>query len=305
VKRLVAALSLLAAFPQDFPTTQVQPFNWLPGTVALVETDYVREVSDGITTQQLAVLRMTHRMRVSPHPDGLLVQFDNQKAIAAAGEMTDALGALLPWWVPRIIVGPDGHVVRIEETERVQDLVGRVFEPLVTTPAEQSPSALRDMLTIMASGAGLRSLLQDDWDHLVGKWIAAPLNSDPVESTAVSMTINGLLLRSTVRRQMIDRPSCVREDAVIECATFESRSVIDRESLPVLQNYLSPGAANAGVRIVGSDKVDRVTLEIGTMLPHEAILTRTIQSTTELSGRTVSTENVQRRTVRFTYVKAQ
>jgi hypothetical protein len=104
---------------------------------------------------------------------------------------------------------------------------------------------------------------------------------------------------------MIDRPSCVREDAVIECATFESRSVIDRESLPVLQNYLSPGAANAGVRIVGSDKVDRVTLEIGTMLPHEAILTRTIQSTTELSGRTVSTENVQRRTVRFTYVKAQ
>lgn len=304
MKKLVAAL-LLTALPQESAPRRVPAFNWPAGIVALVETEYVREVSDGLVTQQLAVLRMTHRMRVSPHPEGLLIQFDNQKAIGAAGDMTDALGALLPWWVPRIIVGPDGHVVRIEETERVQDLVGRVFEPLVTTPAEQSPSALRDMLTIMASGAGLRSLLQDDWDHLVGKWIAAPLNSDPVESTAVSMTINGLLLRSTVRRQMIDRPSCVREDAVIECATFESRSVIDRESLPVLQNYLSPGAANAGVRIVGSDKVDRVTLEIGTMLPHEAILTRTIQSTTELSGRTVSTENVQRRTVRFTYVKAQ
>jgi hypothetical protein len=119
------------------------------------------------------------------------------------------------------------------------------------------------------------------------------------------MMINGLPLRSTVRRQMIDRASCVREDATLECATFESRSAIDRESLPVLQNYLSPGAASGGVRIVGSEKVDRVTLEIGTMLPHEAILTRTIQSTTELSGRTVSTENVQRRTVRFTYVKAQ
>jgi len=51
--------------------------------------------------------------------------------------------------------------------------------------------------------------------------------------------------------------------------------------------------------------VDRVTLEIGTMLPHEAILTRTLQSTTQLSGRVVSTENVQRRTVRFTYVKEQ
>jgi len=65
--------------------------------VALVETEYVREVSDGTVTQQLAVLRMTHRMRVSPHPEGLLVQFDNQKAIAAGGDMTDALGALLPW----------------------------------------------------------------------------------------------------------------------------------------------------------------------------------------------------------------
>ena len=273
--------------------------------MALVETEYVREVNDGTATQQLTVLRMTHRMRVSPHPDGLLVQFDNQKAIAAAGDMTDALGALLPWWVPRIIVGPDGRLLRIEQTERVQELVGQVFEPFATTPTEQSPAALKDLLTIMASGVGLRSLVQDDWDHLVGKWIAAPLNSDAVESSAVSMVLNSIALRSTVRRQMIDRASCVREDAVIECVTFESRSVIDPESLPVLQNYLSPGAANAGIRIVGSERVDRVTLEIGTMLPHEAILTRTIRSTTELSGRTVSTENVQRRSVRFTYVNAQ
>ena len=305
MKRVVAALTLLAAVPQDPPTTRVQPFNWPAGTVALVETEYVREVNDGLTVQQLAVLRMTHRMRVSPHPEGVLVQFDNQKAIAAAGDMADALGALLPWWVPRIIVGGDGHVVRIEQTEGVQELVGQVFEPLATTPTEQSPAALKDLLAIMASGAGLRSLVQDDWDHLVGKWIAAPLDSDSVESTAVSMLLNSIPIRSTVRRQVIDRASCVREDAVIDCATLESRSVIDPESLPVLQNYLSPAAANAGVRIVGSEKVDRVTLETGTMLPHEAILTRTVRGTTELSGRTVSTENVQRRRVRFTYVNAQ
>jgi hypothetical protein len=305
VKRVVAALTLLAGLPQDATTTRVQPFDWPAGTVALVETEYVREMSDGFTTQQLAVLRMTHRMRVTPHPDGLLVQFDNQKAIAAAGDMTDALSALLPWWVPRIIVAGDGHVLRLEQTERVQELMAQVYEPLATTPTEQSPSALKDLLAIMASGAGLRSLVQDDWDHLVEKWIAAPLDSDALESTAVSMLLNSIPLRSTVRRQMIDRASCVRVDAVIECVTFESRSAIDRESLPVLQNYLSPGAANAGVRIVGSEKVDRVTLEIGTMLPHEAILTRTVQSTTELSGRTVSTESVQRRRVRFTYVNAQ
>jgi hypothetical protein len=305
VKRLVSTLTLLAALPQDSPTIRVQPFNWPAGSVALVETEYVRETSDGTTTQQLAMLRMTHRMRVSPHPDGLLVEFDNQKAIAATGDMADALGALLPWWVPRIIVGRDGRVVRIEQTEGVQELVGRVFEPLATTSTDPSAAALKDLLAIMASGAGLRSLLQDDWDHLVGKWIAAPLDSDAVESTAVSMLFNSIPLRSTVRRQMIDRTSCVREDAMIECATFESRSVVDRDSLPVLQNYLSPGASTAGVRIVGSERVDRVTLETGTMLPHEAVLTRTVQGTTELSGRTVTTENVQRRTVRFTYVSAQ
>ena len=272
--------------------------------MALVETEYVREASDGVTTQQTAVLRMTHRMRVSTHSDGVLVQFDNQKAIAAAGDTTDALATLLPWWVPRIIVGLDGHVVRVEQTERVQELVARMFEPLATTP-EQSPSALKDLLTIMASGAGLRSLVQDDWDHLVGKWIAAPLDSDSRESTSVSMVPNGVEVKATVRQQMIDRASCVREDAVVECATFESRSAVDRESLAVLQNYVSPGATNAGVRIVGSEKVDRVTLEIGTMLPHEAVLTRTVRSTTELSGRTVTSENLQRRRVRFTYVKEQ
>jgi len=279
----------------------VPAFNWPAGIVALVETDYVREVSDGIARQQLAVLRMTHRMRVSPHPEGLLIQFDNQKATAAAGDMTDALGALLPWWVPRIIVSPDGHVLRIEQTERVQELVGEMYEPLAKAPTAQSPPALKQLLTIMASGAGLRSMVQDDWDHLVGKWIAIPLDSDPVESNAVSV-LDGIAVRSIVRQRTIDRASCVREDAAIECATLESRSTIDPESLAVLQNYLSPGAVDAGVRITSSEKVDRVTLEVGTMLPHEATLSRTLQSTTQLSGRTVSTQNLQRRSVRFTYV---
>jgi len=282
----------------------VPAFNWPAGIVALVETDYVREVSDGIARQQLAVLRMTHRMRVSPHPEGLLIQFDNQKATAAAGDMTDALGALLPWWVPRIIVSPDGHVLRIEQTERVQELVGEMYEPLAKAPTAQSPPALKQLLTFMASGAGLRSMVQDDWDHLVGKWIAIPLDSDPVESNAVSV-LDGMAVRSIVRQRTIDRASCVREDAAIECATLESRSTIDPESLAVLQNYLSPGAVDAGVRITSSEKVDRVTLEVGTMLPHEATLSRTLQSTTQLSGRTVSTQNLQRRSVRFTYVNEQ
>ena len=303
MKKLVAAL-LLTALPQDSAPRRVPAFNWPAGIVALVETDYVREVSDGIARQQLAVLRMTHRMRVSPHPEGLLIQFDNQKATAAAGDMTDALGALLPWWVPRIIVSPDGHVLRIEQTERVQELVGEMYEPLAKAPTAQSPPALKQLLTFMASGAGLRSMVQDDWDHLVGKWIAIPLDSDPVESNAVSV-LDGMAVRSIVRQRTIDRASCVREDAAIECATLESRSTIDPESLAVLQNYLSPGAVDAGVRITSSEKVDRVTLEVGTMLPHEATLSRTLQSTTQLSGRTVSTQNLQRRSVRFTYVNEQ
>jgi hypothetical protein len=304
VKKLLAAL-LLTALPQESAPRQVPAFNWPAGTVALVETEYVREVSDGIATQQLAVLRMTHRMRVSPHPEGLLIQFDNQKAIAAAGDMTDALGALLPWWVPRIIISSDGRVLRIEETERVQELVGQMYEPLAKAPTAQSQSALKQLLTIMASGAGLRSLVQDDWDHLVGKWIALPLDSPPAGSTAVSTVLNGIPVRSTVRQRMIERSSCARDETAMECATFESRSNIEPESLAVLQNYLSPGASDSGVRITGSEKVDRVTLEIGTMLPHEAILSRTLQSTTQLSGSIVATQNVQRRTVRFTYVKQQ
>ena len=304
MKKVLAAL-LLTALPQESVPRRVPAFNWPAGIVALVETEYVREVSDGIATQQLTVLRMTHRMRVSPHPEGLLIQFDNQKAIAAAGDTTDALGALLPWWVPRIIVSPDGHVLRIEETERVQELVGQMYEPLAKTPAAQSPSAMKELLTIMASGAGLRSLVQDDWDHLVGKWIAFPLDSAPAGSTAASTVLNGIPVRSTVQQRMIDRASCARDAATTECATFESRSNIEQESLAVLQNYLSPGASDAGVRITASEKVDRVALETGTMLPHEAILTRTLQSTTQLSGRIVSTQNVQRRTVRFTYVKEQ
>ena len=304
MKKLVAAL-LLTALPQDSAPTRVPAFKWPAGTVAFVETEYVREVSDGIATQQLTMLRMTHRMRVSPHPEGLVVEFDNQKAIATSGDLTDALGALLPWWVPRIIVSLDGHVLRIEQTERVQELVGQMYGPLAKEPTAQFPSALKDLLAIMASGAGLRSMVQDDWDHLVGKWISLPLESEAVESTATSTVLNGIPVRSVVRQQMIGRASCARDVAALECATFESRSSIEPESLAVLQNYLSPGAADAGVRITGSEKIDRVTLEIETMLPHEAVLSRTLQSATQLSGHTVATENVQRRTVRFTYVKEQ
>jgi hypothetical protein len=301
VRNVLVALMLLLAPLQEPPTTtRVSPFNWPAGTAALVDTEYVRELSDGIAVRQVAVLHMTHRMRVSRHPEGLLVEFDNQKPIEAAGDMTDAFGALLSWWIPRIVVSADGRLLRIEQIERVQELVGQMYGPLAAMPSAQSPAALNDFLTIMASGTGLRSMAQADWDHLVGKWIAAPLDGNVVEATAASTVAPGVEVRSKVQQRMIDRASCTREDAALECATVELRSTVEPESLAVLQNYLSP--AGGGMRIVSSDAVDRVILETGTMLPHEATLTRTIESLIAPNGRLT---NLQRRQVRFTYVKPQ
>lgn len=305
MKQLVAALTFLAAVPQDSPATRVQPFNWPAGTIAVVDTEYVRELSDAIGVRDVAVLHMTHRMRVSPHADGLLVEFDNQKPVEAAGDMTDALGALLSWWIPRIVVSADGRLLRIEQTERVQELVAQMYEPLAAMPSTKSPTALNDFLTIMASGAGLRSMAQADWDHLVGKWMAAPLDGEVLEATAASTVAPGVEVRSKLQQRTLGRASCMRDDAVVNCATVELRSTVEPESLSVLQNYLSPSGAGGVMRMGSAETVDRVTLEIGTMLPHEAILTRTLQSTMAVNGQLLPTENLQRRRVRFTYVKAQ
>ena len=52
-------------------------FRWPPGTTAFVETDFQRKSGIDPAPDELASVRMTHRMRVLPHRDGLELRFED------------------------------------------------------------------------------------------------------------------------------------------------------------------------------------------------------------------------------------
>ena len=111
-------------------------FGWPAGIAATVETEYLRE--QGEPAREVSRLRMSHRMHVLAHSEGLQLRYDDQRAIAAVGDFEQAAAAVLPFWIPSTIIRKDGTFGRIEENSRVQELFLATIGPQLRF-AERSP----------------------------------------------------------------------------------------------------------------------------------------------------------------------
>jgi hypothetical protein len=299
------ALVLIAPLQDQSTRSVVGHFDWPVGTVARVNTEYVRQATVQGTLQRESRLRMQHRMRVLPHAEGRLIEYYDQLHLDSAGDVADGLMVLWPNWVPGIVVSLDGRFIRTERTERLQELVATMYAPLMTTPAVQSVPRFKELLQRMTSGDGVTIATTGEWHQLVGKWRAAPLDTEVIEVPAPLSLAAGVTVESRIQQRMIERGPCTRAALTVACASFELKQTITPEGLAVLGGYMlqgSSGPPGPVPRVLNIDTTDRITLEVGTMLPHEISVTRTRRQAAEINGETIHAEDLERRTVRFTYV---
>jgi hypothetical protein len=86
------------------------------------------------------------------------------------------------------------------------------------------------------------------------------------------------------------------------CVTFEIRQTLSREGLTAVMNYANRGATVAPLgTLTMIETIDRASLEIETMLPHQVSLVRTMRRTIDINGRAGTLESTERRTMRYRY----
>jgi hypothetical protein len=303
---LALLVAVLPARQQSESSTALQ-FDWPTGAVARVETEFRHEYSDGQVTVLTSFLQMTHRMRVSPHAEGRLIEYDNQTYVQSLGDLEPGVAALLPLWVPSRIVSSQGRFLRMENADRVQQNVIDLFEEKKRTELAQKVPVFRDYIRMMTSDAGLKSLAEEHWFDLVQRWIAAPLVEGPLEGVGPQLIPIEKQAPSTMSRRMIGRTPCPRLDTIRECGTYEIAIRRDRDQLAKFAEALknSGASAFADTELLEETKIEQVTLESSTMLPHEFTTTRMLRAQIRQDGQTIPKIDTERVHSVFTYVNEQ
>jgi hypothetical protein len=300
----VALASGAVAQPQQPPpaTTPVAEadrphFAWPAGTVATIETDYRRD--GGVDpAPPMSRLRLSHRMRVTPHSEGLLIEYDDQRHLASSGDFVQASTALLQMWIPGTVVTSEGAFVRVEGVQRVQELAAAAYaqSPL----AEQVP-AFKQFASRMVSGNGLSQQQELEWHYLVGEWAGKPFSDTPVETDGRVFVGPGVSVPTKMTVAIVGREPCTRGPQVVECFTYEWRRNTDVDALNAAMKGRTAGTNLPPSRALEMVEVLRVTSETATMLPHALTLTRTRRGRVELNGKEEPTTDFEQRTMTFTY----
>jgi hypothetical protein len=75
---------------------------------------------------------------VLPHPEGRLIKQSDQRHLESSGDFLPAVTALLPAWIPSIVVTADGDLRRFEDTGQRQEIVVDMFRPALRLADEAS-----------------------------------------------------------------------------------------------------------------------------------------------------------------------
>jgi hypothetical protein len=291
---LALAVGAVTALQPSVPLGATH-FDWPAGTSARVETEFVHEFSDGQRIGITSLLRMTHRMRTLPHAEGRSIEYDNQAYVESVGNLEPAVTALLPLWVPSQVVSRDGRFIRIENADRIQQQVIALFEAKGRNELARSSPIFQEYIRVMTSPAGLEGIAADNWFDLVERWIAAPVTPGPLEGVGPQRIPIQRQRPSTISRRIVGHTPCQRMDTIHECVTYEIAEQRNREQLANFAKSLRAGApAAANMEFIEETKVEQVTLEPETMLPHDYMVTRTALASTEENGLTVAKINVER-----------
>jgi hypothetical protein len=307
--RYVLALVLAALPPlqESGRAAATLRFDWPTNVTARVDTEFRHEYSDGQVIVLTSWLQMTHRMRVSPHEDGRLIQYDDQTYVASLGDLEPGVAALLPLWVPAQIVTSEGRFLRMENAERVQQHVIDLFEAKGRSELVQRVPVFKEYIRLMTSDAGLRGLAEENWYDLVQRWVAAPLAEGALDGAGPQRIPIEQQAPSTISRRVVKRSACSRSGIPRECVTYEITTQRDHDQLANFARVLKDSGANglADTELLEEIKTEQVTLEASTMLPHECAITRSVVTAVQEDGRVVPKINLERVRSVFSYSDEQ
>lgn len=286
-------------------STETLRFNWPKDLTARVETEKTRERRSTSTTT--TSMKASYRMRVSPHPEGLVVRYDEFRIDGAPPAEMGAASEALMAMIPSLIVDAEGGFKRVEDIAALKAAVAAMFEP-IQKQSGGLPKGLEDFMGQFLTEEVLSAVAGQEWQTLVGAWHELPLTSEKfsLDMEEPSPILRDVKVPMKVTGGMVERRTCERGGAKIDCAVFEMRSAVDQAAMEALMKRMMSGIKD--VPAVKYDRIDvvtvvRVRLETHTMVPHELTTTKTIEMAASAPGEgRMEMKQIDRRTSRFSYL---
>jgi len=303
MKLLAISLALfLLGQTAPAPAAAELRFDWPRDLVARVDTERTRERR--ADTTKTTTVRASYRMRVSAHPEGLAVSYDEFAMQGAPEAEQSAIVDAVTAMSPDLIVGPGGDFLRVGDIARLRAAVNEMVAPLLSK-GDTLPG-LKGFLDQFLTDEVLTGFAGQEWELLVGAWKDMSLDTEPftADIEAPSPMWPDVKIPMTVIGRLIERTGCARGGASRECAVLELRSSVNQAAMEPLLKRLMSGLPVQGVRYERLDVVtrSRIRLETRTMVPHELSTTKTVDVTVNVpqEGRTTGRQ-IDRRTTRFSY----
>ena len=292
---------LLQAAPQAPAALR---FSWPTDLAARVETEKTRERHTGGPPTS-NTLRIAYRMRALPHAEGLQIQYDEFRMKDVAPTEAAGVAEVLTAFVPNLIVDSGGHFVGVKDLASLRDAMSTMLAP-AQKAAGDLPAGMKELLSKLTSEEVLTSLAGQEWQVLVGAWHDAPLTNEryEAETSEVSPIWPDLKIPLKVTSGMVEKGSCVRGAAKIDCAVFELRSAVDQSAMAAVMKRVFDGAKDMGgmaLERIDVVTVVRVRLETLTMVPHELSSTKTVEMIVNTGRERREVKQIDRRTSRFVY----
>ena len=149
----------------------------------------------------------------------------------------------------------------------------------------------------MTSAKAAATLQEDEWRRLVWQWIGMPSSMNPTAVTASGPMLPGVNVTSRTWLSVTNQRSGDRACGTFTCATFEMKTSFDPEALAAVVDSLQKDSPFVlpSVTPLELEEVIRVTMETGTMLPHEILVTRMTRMRMDVSGETLTNRDAYSR----------
>lgn len=240
-------------------------------------------------------------MQLLPHAQGHLVRYDDFK-VSPSSKSPSELMNVLASFAPSLIVDRQGVFVQAEELVSLKDTIRKAAASFA---ANEMSALMRDLMTQMESDSFHHANAQGAWFHLVGQWIGIPPTGERFEQEFEEYLAIGPKVKIPMKLElrMISKAACLRGSGRYECAVFQMTSRPDPKAMESWVQQLAtgafPGAEKVKFERYGALTVLDVTLETGTMVPHEFSLVRTSEIAMQLPRMEITQSD--RHSLKFNY----
>jgi hypothetical protein len=285
-------------------------FAWPANLTATIDAERSKTTvtPDGRKTANNA---LRYRMRVTPHKDGRLVEYDSFEptGVSLSAPEQSAVTEMLSSLMPSLVVDNTGAFVRVGDLTTIRAFIRQMTDTATKQmPAGAVPPNLQAMLDGLSSEAVLSQVAAEEWDTFVGAYVGFEGKVGEmavIDSDEPSPLVPGLVVPMRTTFGATHRAPCETGRAPDSCVVMQIRSVVAPGGMQTIVKRLLEGMKGLeGVKYETFDVTTEVltTIEPSTMRPYLVTRTRTAAFTVVVPGQgrgKVSTTD--RRVYRITY----